>query len=116
MKKFDLESMHRGWFVGNFNPSVLNTQKCEVAIKKYKQGDYEPEHYHMECKEITVILNGIVEMGGKKFSDGDIVVVECGESIDFRALSDVTTVVYKDGSVEGDKFLGIYAQEDAGIE
>ena len=45
-------------------------------------------------------------MGGEIFRDGDILVIDCGESTDFKALSDVTTVVYKDGSVKNDKFLG----------
>ena len=106
MKKFNLETMSRGWFVGDFSPSVLHTKKCEVAVKRYKKGDTEKEHYHMECREITVILNGTVEMGGEIFRDGDILVIDCGESTDFKALSDVTTVVYKDGSVKNDKFLG----------
>lgn len=106
MRKFNLESMCRGWFVGDFSPSVMNTKMCEVAVKRYKKGDTEEEHYHMECQEITVVLNGTVKMGGNIFRDGDIVVVDCGESTDFKALSDVTTVVYKDGSVKGDKFLG----------
>ena len=39
MKKFNLDSMHKGWFVGDFTPSVLNTEKCEVAVKRYKKGD-----------------------------------------------------------------------------
>ena len=106
MKKHRLQNMTRGWFIGNFDPSVLNTEKCEVAVKRYKKGEYEEEHYHLECVEVTVILNGNVEMNGTVFEDGDIVVVEPGESTDFKALSDVTTVVYKDGSAPGDKFLG----------
>jgi|TARA_B110000503_G_C7094124_1_gene390779 hypothetical protein len=106
MKKFNLDSMHKGWFVGDFTPSVLNTEKCEVAVKRYKKGDYEEEHYHMECEEITIILHGSVEMNGVRYEDGDIIVIECGESTDFKALTDVTTVVYKDGSIKGDKYLG----------
>ena len=36
-----LEDMTRGWFVGNFTPSLLKTNDVEVAIQKYKKGDYE---------------------------------------------------------------------------
>ncbi len=40
MKVFHLDEMVKGWFVGNFNPTVLSTNDVEVAVKKYKAGDY----------------------------------------------------------------------------
>ena len=39
MKIKYLDDMTKGWFVGNFEPTVLNTEDVEVAVKKYKKGD-----------------------------------------------------------------------------
>ena len=41
MKTAKLEDMVKGWFVGNFEPSLLKTNDVEVAVKSYKKGDYE---------------------------------------------------------------------------
>ena len=106
MKKFSLAKMQRGWFVGDFEPTVLRSCDCEVAVKEYKQDDIEGEHFHLKSTEVTVVLNGAAEIGGVRFGHGDIVVVSPGESVSFKAITDVTTVVFKDGSIAGDKFPG----------
>jgi hypothetical protein len=40
MKVDKLDRMVKGWFVGNFEPTVIKTNDVEVAVKKYKAGDY----------------------------------------------------------------------------
>ena len=46
MKTAKLENMLKGWFIGNFEPTLLRTNDVEVAVKEYKKGDYEELHYH----------------------------------------------------------------------
>ena len=46
MKTASLNDMTKGWFVGNFEPTLYQTNYCEVAVKTYKKGDYESKHYH----------------------------------------------------------------------
>ena len=105
MKKYNLNEMEKGWFVGNFSPSLHLTKSCEVGIKKYKKGDREPEHFHMQAREITVSVSGKVKMKNNVFSENDIIVIEPNESTDFEALEDTVTAVFKSRSVEGDKYL-----------
>jgi len=105
MKKHKLEDMIGGWFIGNFTPSIIQNEDFEVAIKYYKENDYEQEHYHKIATEITVILDGDVIMSGKKYTSGDIIVIQPYESTDFKALTDVKTVVVKTPSAKDDKFL-----------
>ena len=105
MKKFNLDDMIGGWFIGHFEPSVLKTNDFEVAVKKYKKGDYEKKHFHKIATEYTLILDGEVIMSGKKFKSGDIVLIQPNESTDFKALTDVKTVVVKTPSIDKDKFL-----------
>ena len=61
---FKLDQMINGWFIGNFNPSLALTNDVEVAIKRYKSGDYEEKHYHKIATEYTVILNDRVLVFG----------------------------------------------------
>ncbi len=104
MKVFQLSDMIKGWFVGNFNPTVLSTTDVEVAVKKYKAGDYEAAHYHKIATEITVITDGLVRMNGITYSSGSIIVIEPNNATDFLALTDVTTTVVKYPGANNDKY------------
>lgn len=105
MKHERLENMTKGWFVGGFDPAVLKTQDCEVAVKHYKKGDKEAAHYHRLATEITVIVSGQVRMLEKMWSAGDIISLSPGEVTDFEALSDAITVVVKHPGALNDKYL-----------
>ena len=100
-----LDCMIKGWFVGNFEPTVLKTNDVEVAVKKYKAGDYESSHYHKIATEITVIVSGEVEMNGVRYSEGDIIVISPNEQTDFRVLKDTITTVVKYPGANNDKYL-----------
>ncbi|XRK16268.1 quercetin dioxygenase-like cupin family protein [Elusimicrobium posterum] len=98
--------MVKGWFVGNFKPTLLNTNDAEVAVKRYNKGDYEGRHYHKIATEITVIVSGRVRMNGVEYGADDIIVIEPGESTDFECLEDntVNTVVKIPGA-NNDKYV-----------
>lgn len=106
MEKYFLDEMTKGWFVGNFDPSILKTNDVEVGVKKYKSGSFEEEHYHKVATEITLILSGRVRMFGKEFSSGEIIKINPGESTSFKALEDTITVVVKHPGASNDKYTG----------
>jgi quercetin dioxygenase-like cupin family protein len=105
MNKSKLEDMIGGWFIGNFEPSLLKTNNLEVAVKNYKSGDAEDEHYHKVATEYTVILKGKVRMMGIEYNEGEILTIYPNESTDFLALTDVTTVVVKVPGAPDDKYI-----------
>lgn len=105
MKISHLNEMKKGWFIGNFIPSLNRTNDCEVAVKTYKNGDYEASHYHKIATEYTVVIKGFVKMFGKEFSEGDIIIAEPGDVTDFTALTDVINVVVKIPGANNDKYL-----------
>ena len=102
---FKLEEMIKGWFIGNFNPTLFSTNDVEVGVKKYVAGDQECTHHHKIATEFTVILNGTVEMSGNRYSDGDIIKINSGVSTNFKAITDVTTVVVKIPGAINDKYI-----------
>ena len=104
MRTSNLNAMIRGWFIGNFEPSVIKTDKVEVAIKHYKAGEKESRHYHKIASEITVILTGRVKMNECEYAPLDILLIEPGEETDFEALTDTITVVVKIPGVLNDKY------------
>lgn len=105
MKSGHLDEMVKGWFVGNFTPTVHSTAACEVAVKRYKAGDRETAHYHKVATEITLVLEGRVRMAGKEWGPGSIIALSPGEATDFEALTDAVNVVVKTPGATNDKYL-----------
>ncbi len=106
MKVLELSKMTKGWFVGNFSPTALVTNAVEVAVKKYRAGDYEPAHHHKIATEITVIVEGRVQMNGIEYGPDSILVIEPSTPTDFLALTDVVTTVVKLPGANDDKYSG----------
>jgi quercetin dioxygenase-like cupin family protein len=112
MKTAKLQDMIKGWFVGNFEPTLYRTNDVEVAVKSCNKGDYEESHYHKIATEITCIISGRVKMNGVEYKAGDIIVMERNESTDFECLEDGTqNVVVKIPGANGDKFLDTLSRQ-----
>ena len=106
MKVAKLDDMFKGWFIGNFEPSLCKTNDVEVAVKKYNKGDYEKKHYHKIATEYTLIISGRLRMNNREYQVGDIIIIEPNESTDFECLEDDTiNVVVKLPGANNDKYL-----------
>lgn len=105
MEKNNLENFIKGWFIGNFKPTLYNTNDFEIAIKRYKKNDYEESHYHKIATEYTVIINGKVIMNDIIYKKNDIIIIKPNDKTNFKCLTNVTTVVIKTPSVEDDKYV-----------
>jgi hypothetical protein len=97
METYKINDFKDGWFVGDFEPSIL---KCnfEVGIKKFFAGYVSVKHKHILSKEINVILYGVVDVDGLILSDGDIFVFDCGEVSSVKFIKDTCIIVVKSGS------------------
>ncbi len=99
-----LSEMVKGWFVGDFSPTLHKTSEVEVAIKHYRSGEIEEWHVHRIATEITAVVSGRVRMGGRELGPGAMIRLEPGEGTDFVALEDSVTVAVKLPCVAGDKY------------
>ncbi len=97
--------MTKGWFVGNFEPTLYKTNDVEVAVKEYKAGDFEGKHFHKIATEITVVISGVVLMNGIEYKAGDIIIIEPNEVADFKALTNSKNVVVKLPGANNDKYI-----------
>jgi hypothetical protein len=104
MELFDLKNMIKGWFIGNFEPTTFKTDLFEIAIKKYKAGDEEKEHFHKIAKEFTIIISGIVSFNNIEYFEDDIVIIEQNEKVKFKSITDSKTLVIKIPSSINDKY------------
>ena len=95
--------MTGGWFVGNFVPSVLCTDKFEIGYHKHKKGDDTQNHYHKLSTEINVIIKGKMLVNGEICLAGDIFVFEPYTVSEAIFLEDTELIVVRNSSNTKDK-------------
>lgn len=122
MRVFPLNSCERGWFIGNFYPSVLHTKDFEVACLKLPKGYIGDKHYHKIATEYNLLIYGKVKVkyswqvtNGHTnenmiindeaiISGGNIFVYEPEEVSDVEYLDDSCVITIKVPSVPNDKY------------
>lgn len=107
MKVHKITEFFRGWFIGNFNPSVLNTKDFEVGLLTHKQGEHWPKHYHALATEYNLLISGKMIIKQTNIEPGDIFIIEPNEIADPIFLEDCTVLCIKTPSVPGDKYESV---------
>lgn len=102
--KHRIEDFKGGWFIGDFEPSLLDTRDFEVSIKTHPKGEDWPKHYHAVATEYNAVVSGVVEIDGVKYTKGDIFVVDPMTVMDPDFQEDCVIVCVKVPSVKGDKY------------
>lgn len=105
MKTANIKEMFKGWFIGNFEPSVFKTKDFEVGMMFHPKGSHWDTHYHKESTEITLLLVGKMKIQNKIIDPGVIFTLEPFEIADPEFLEDCTVLVVKTPSVPGDKYI-----------
>tara|TARA_R110000796_G_scaffold47224_1_gene113696 strand:+ start:3157 stop:3480 length:324 start_codon:yes stop_codon:yes gene_type:complete len=104
MKIHNINDMVKGWFIGNFDPAVLKTDKFEVGYHTHKKGDVTVNHYHKLSTEINVIITGSMKVNNKMLKKGDIFVFDPYTVSDGEFLTDTELIVVRDASYTSDKY------------
>jgi quercetin dioxygenase-like cupin family protein len=104
MHKRQLSEMIRGWFIGDFEPSILRTKDFEVGVLFHPKGQIWPAHLHKIATEYNVLINGKMCLNGVFIEKGDIFVIDKGEVAVPEYLEDCTVLCIKVPSVVGDKY------------
>ena len=76
----------RGWFIGDFEPSLLKTKEFEVALISHEKDEYIPKHYHAIAIEYNVLLSGKMLINNRTIKPGEIFVFEKNEPVDAKVL------------------------------
>jgi len=104
LDKYSLKNFIKGWFIGDFSPTLFATDQFEIAVKRYTTGERESAHVHKVASEYTLVVSGKVRMKNVEYGPDDIVVIPPGEATDFEVLESAVTVVVKVPCVKGDKY------------
>ena len=101
----NVDNFIKGWLVGDFKPSIINSKDIEVGLKYYKKGDKETSHVHKIITEYTIVVSGKIRMNDKVYSGKEIVEILPNTSTDFESLEDSITLVIKSPSIPSDKYF-----------
>ena len=104
MKIFALKDMINGWVVGNFDPAAFKTENFEVGYHSYEKGAPTNHHYHKLSTEINVVIRGDIEINGKRFTDGDIFVLEPYMVSESKFYKNTELIVIRTNSNPTDKY------------
>tara|TARA_R100000315_G_scaffold43267_1_gene19118 strand:+ start:192 stop:512 length:321 start_codon:yes stop_codon:yes gene_type:complete len=105
MKVYDLKDYTRGWFIGDFEPSVFRTPDFEVGFLFHEKGENWPAHVHHLSDEFNVLVEGRMVICDQEINPGQIFVIEKGEVAAPTFLEDCKLLVVKAPSIPGDKHL-----------
>lgn len=104
MKIHKINDMTRGWFIGDFEPSVLKTKDFEVGVLFFPKGEKKPPHYHKLATEYNVLLSGTFTTNGIQLFPGDIFIIEKDEIVDPDFHEDCKILCVKVPSHPKDKY------------
>lgn len=105
MRVSNLADFLNGWFIGDFSPSVQRTKDFEICLKAFKAGDSEPAAIQLRATEITVVVDGLVNINGQIFGPNSVVVIDPGERAELEVLEDAKLLGVKFPSIPRDKVL-----------
>jgi len=105
MKVGHLSNTHRGWVIGDFEPSLLRTKDFEVGILKHPKGEKWPAHYHKVATEYNILISGTMRLCGVELVPGNTFILEPNEVADPIFHEDCTIVCIKVPSNTTDKYL-----------
>lgn len=95
----------RGWFIGNFEPSLLK-RDFEVGLRWNDKGDKVDRHYHKLGTEYVVFAGGKHRINDQVFGDGDMTIIRPYMSSEYECLEPGYCLTVRDHSDPGDKFTG----------
>jgi quercetin dioxygenase-like cupin family protein len=103
--KFDnLINYKNGWIVGNFYPSLYNTESNDIGILYIKSGEIGDKHFHKSHIEYNIIISGKVLIYEEIFTKGDIFIYEPLDKSNVIFIEDTILLVIKNPSTKKDKF------------
>ncbi len=103
IKKYNLNEMFRGWFIGNFEPSVFKSSCIEVGYLFHKKGEIWNVHYHNNLIEVNLLVKGKMILNNMEINENEIFVINQKEIACPIFLEDCNIVCIKIPNIVGDK-------------
>jgi quercetin dioxygenase-like cupin family protein len=104
MIKHNIKDFYKGWFIGNFDPSLHKTEDFEVGLLTREKGLDETPHYHAIGTEYNMLVSGSMTLNETELFPGDIFIIEPNEVVYPVFHEDCQILCVKTPSIPGDKY------------
>ena len=104
VKQSRIESMTRGWLIGDFTPSILKTSQFEVGYLSHKKGEIWPAHVHNDANEYNVLIRGRMQVNNEIIEQGTIFIIQKGMLTKAVFFEDCEVLCIKCPSKPSDKY------------
>jgi len=105
MKFSNINDFKNGWFLGDFEPSILHSSEIEIGHLSLKKGHKADGHFHKSHIEINYIVCGKALIGDRILNVGDFFIFEPFDKSFVEYLEDSEIIVIKNPAVKNDKFF-----------
>lgn len=95
--------MVKGWFIGDFEPSILKTKDFEVGLLTRYPGKETP-HYHAIATEYNILVSGKMIINDILLEPYTIFIIEPNEIVNPDILEECKILCVKVPSVPEDKY------------
>lgn len=100
----NIKSYTNGWFIGNFEPSLLKTKDFEIAHHFYPKDFVGEHHTHKVAMEYNYIISGKLNASGNILGNGDIFIYEPFDISNVIFIEDTNLIIIKVPSIINDKY------------
>ena len=97
--------MHKGWFIGDFEPTAYSTKDFEASYRTHHKGEKWDVHYHKVGTEINLLVSGKMSIQNKTLNSGDIFIIHPYELANPVFFEDCEVICIKTPSAPSDKFV-----------
>ena len=96
-----------GWFVGKFNPALINSKELEFGYKRISKNTKPDYHYHKFKTEYTILIEGEIfcELTSKIVKPISCIKMNPNEKNDQFYTKDSLILIINSPSVMNDKFI-----------
>lgn len=98
-----LSNTIRGWFIGNFFPSFIRTEKFEIGYLTHEAGESWDAHIHEKTHEYNYLASGRMLINNEEYNTGDWFIFPAGHLAVPKFVEKCNILCIKMPSVPGDK-------------
>ena len=99
-----LDDFVRGWFIGNFEPSIVKTDKYEIGLLTHNKGEKWDFHYHKLADEINFLVEGRMRINERLIEKGSLFIIQKNQLTCPDFLENCKILCIKVPSVPTDKY------------
>jgi dTDP-glucose pyrophosphorylase len=103
-KIWNIHDFTRGWFIGDFLPSIIKTKNYEIALLTHLKDEQWDYHYHEKSDEINFLINGKMRINDRIITERQVFYIPKKQIACPQFLENCKILCIKFPSVIGDKY------------